>query len=61
MHTQDTSRHADSLDYFTISFYNFVKRKLERRLLQLEDIYIHPHALKHGLTEDAIVYAWNNF
>ena len=25
------------------------------------DIYVHPHALKHGLDEDEILYAWSNY
>ncbi len=25
------------------------------------DVIIHPHALKHGLTEDEVCYAWENF
>lgn len=27
----------------------------------MENIYIHPHALKHGLAERDICYAWENF
>ena len=27
----------------------------------MEKIYIHPHALKHGLTENEIAQAWENF
>lgn len=27
----------------------------------MQNIYVHPHALKHGLSEDEILYAWNNF
>ena len=25
------------------------------------EVYVHPHALKHGLSEDEILYAWLNF
>ncbi len=25
------------------------------------DLVIHPHALKHGVTENSIRYAWDNF
>lgn len=25
------------------------------------EIVVHDHALKHGLTEEDVVYAWNNF
>ena len=25
------------------------------------DIYVHPHALKHGISEDRILFAWSNF
>ena len=24
-------------------------------------IFVHPHALKHGLTEDEVLWAWSNF
>jgi hypothetical protein len=24
-------------------------------------VFVHPHALKHGLSEDDILYAWDNF
>lgn len=24
-------------------------------------LIVHPHSLKHGLTEDEIIFAWNNF
>ena len=27
----------------------------------MEELVIHPHALKHGLSEDDIGYAWSNF
>ena len=27
----------------------------------MQEIYIHPHALKHGLSEDEIKEAWRNF
>lgn len=27
----------------------------------MADVYVHPHALKHGLSEDEILYAWSNF
>ena len=27
----------------------------------MDDVYIHPHALKHGLSEDDIAYAWENY
>lgn len=27
----------------------------------MDDVYVHPHALKHGLSEDEIVRAWSNF
>lgn len=27
----------------------------------MTDIYVHPHALKHGLPEDEIRHAWTNF
>ena len=27
----------------------------------MEEIYIHPHALKHGIDEDEIKGAWENF
>ena len=26
-----------------------------------EVVFVHPHALKHGLTEDQILAAWSNF
>lgn len=25
------------------------------------EIYVHPHALKHGLSEDEIKFAWSNY
>lgn len=25
------------------------------------DVFVHSHALKHGLTEQQIIFAWNNF
>lgn len=25
------------------------------------EIVVHDHALKHGLTEEDVLYAWNNF
>lgn len=25
------------------------------------EIYVHPHALKHGLSEDKILFAWGHF
>ena len=27
----------------------------------IEEVFIHPHALKHGLSEDEILHAWSNF
>ncbi|MBC2889320.1 hypothetical protein [Gordonibacter massiliensis (ex Traore et al. 2017)] len=27
----------------------------------MDDIIVHPHSLKHGLTEEDVAYAWNNF
>lgn len=27
----------------------------------MADVYVHPHALKHGLSEEEIRYAWSNF
>ena len=27
----------------------------------MQEIYIHPHALKHGLNEEDIKCAWENF
>lgn len=27
----------------------------------MDDIFIHKHALKHGVTADDIEHAWNNF
>lgn len=27
----------------------------------MEGVYVHPHALKHGLSEKEILYAWSNF
>ena len=27
----------------------------------MENVYVHPHALKHGLTEEEILYAWDNY
>jgi len=27
----------------------------------LENTYVHPHALRHGVAEDEILYAWKNF
>ncbi len=27
----------------------------------MDDVLVHPHALKHGLTEDEILEAWGNF
>lgn len=27
----------------------------------MNDVYVHPHALKHGLSESEILYAWSNF
>lgn len=26
-----------------------------------ESVFVHPHALKHGISEDEIRHAWNNF
>ena len=26
-----------------------------------EDVFVHPHALKHGLSESEILCAWSNF
>ena len=25
------------------------------------DVFVHPHALKHGISEDEILFAWSNF
>jgi len=27
----------------------------------MNDLYIHPHAYKHGLSESDVFYAWKNF
>lgn len=27
----------------------------------MDEIIVHPHSLKHGLSEDEVVHAWNNF
>lgn len=27
----------------------------------MREIYVHPHALKHGLPEGEILHAWSNF
>ena len=27
----------------------------------MQDVYVHPNALKHGLSENEIVFAWENF
>ncbi len=27
----------------------------------MDEVYVHPHALEHGLTEDEILRAWSNF
>ena len=27
----------------------------------MDDVYVHEHALKHGLDEEEIIYAWSNF
>ena len=27
----------------------------------MDEVYVHKHALKHGLDEEEIVYAWSNF
>lgn len=27
----------------------------------MNDTYVHPHALKHGLTEEEILRAWTNY
>lgn len=27
----------------------------------MKDVFIHPHALKHGITEGEILRAWTNF
>lgn len=27
----------------------------------MDEIRIHPHALKHGLAQEEIIYAWRNF
>ena len=27
----------------------------------MENTYVHPHALRHGVAEDEILYAWKNF
>lgn len=27
----------------------------------MNDVIVHPHSLKHGLTEAEVAYAWNNF
>jgi hypothetical protein len=27
----------------------------------LEDVFVHPHALKHGLSEEDILFAWASF
>ena len=27
----------------------------------MENVYVHPHALRHGVAEDEILYAWDNF
>ena len=27
----------------------------------MDDAYVHPHALKHGIPEDEILHAWSNF
>ncbi|WP_139651426.1 hypothetical protein [Raoultibacter phocaeensis] len=27
----------------------------------MDDVYVHEHALKYGLDEDEIIYAWTNF
>lgn len=25
------------------------------------EVVVHPHALKHGISEEDVLYAWNNF
>lgn len=27
----------------------------------MEDVFVHPHALRHGLTEGQVLEAWENF
>lgn len=27
----------------------------------MQDVFVHPHALKHGLNENEILAAWDNF
>jgi len=27
----------------------------------MDELYVHPHALKHGLSEEEILFAWENY
>lgn len=36
-------------------------KRVKREAAQVSDVFVHPHALKHGLSEDEILYAWSNF
>lgn len=41
------------------TFYNYVKHNSGRQ--EPEGLSLHPHALKHGLSEEDIFYSWQNF
>ena len=27
----------------------------------MNEVFVHPHAMKHGLSEDEVLHAWSNF